>query len=348
VTIDITGTQPKLIADLYSNQLDLDDLSGLVGATPGTGTDETISPQQRHRAKKVAQSEAVLPSTPINLERLQAATARVSYYGHKVIAKGLPLDDLVIKYRLQEEKIAFAPVEFGIGSGAVALELMFDIGQHPMEGTLEANVKQLSLQRLLRNIEIAEETAGVVGGRAKFWIRGNSVAELLGSADGGMMMLMTGGKLDALLVEVAGLDLGEALLAWLNDSLSVPIDCAYADLQSRSGVLEVKTFLLDTEDTLFLADGTINLDRERLNLVLRSYPKDIGGPAAPSPLYIGGSFKDPNLKLDTESLVARGAAAVALSVLAAPIAALLPLLDSEEGEDSPYCSGLVERIRKAQ
>ncbi|MFZ0256357.1 MAG: AsmA family protein [Gammaproteobacteria bacterium] len=348
VKIDVSSVRPEIIADLQSNRLDLDDLGGLVGATPGTGADETISPQQRRRARQKAESPKLLPSTPINLQRLQTVTARVAYHGDKVTAKGLPLDDLTIKYRLQDGNMVFAPVEFGIGSGTVGLKLMFDIREQPMQGTLEATIEQVNLRRALRNIDIADESMGVVGGRAKFWIKGNSVADLLGSADGGMMMLMTGGKLDALLVELAGLDAGEALLAWLGEPDPVPIDCAYADLQSRSGVLKVKTFMIDSQDTLFLVDGKIDLRQERLDLVIHPHPKDTGGPAAPSPLSIRGSFKDPDLEVDMGSVAARATAAVALSVLAAPIAALMPLLDPEEGENSPYCSGLVERIQQAK
>lgn len=52
--------------------------------------------------------------------------------------------------------------------------------------------------------------------------------------------------------------------------------------------------------------------------------------------------------MDPGPVAARGAAAAALGVLAGPIAALIPLLDLGTGEDSPYCSGLVERIQKAK
>lgn len=296
VTIDASGARPELIANLHSNQLDLDDLSGLLGGTPGTGSEETISAKQQRRAQKKAKSPDVLPSTAINLRRLQTASARVTYHGKQVTAKGLPLDDLVITYQLQDDKMAFAPVEFGIGSGTVGLKLMFGIGQYPMEGTLEATIKQVDLRRALRNVNIADESSGIVGGRAKLWMKGNSVANLLGSADGGIMLLMTGGELDALLVELAGLDVGEALVTWLGEPQSVPIDCAYADLQSRSGVVELKTLVIDSQDTLFLGDGTIDLQRERLNLVIRPNPKDIGGPAAPLPLSIRGTFKNQSSK----------------------------------------------------
>lgn len=49
---------------------------------------------------------------------------------------------------------------------------------------------------------------------------------MLSSLDGGMRLSMSGGTLDALLVELAGLDLGEALLLWLGEQRTVPNRCA--------------------------------------------------------------------------------------------------------------------------
>lgn len=139
IRIDTAGEKPDLTADLSSINLDFDDLSGLVGAAPGTGPDDTASPAQKRKAAREAGDEKVLPEEPYEMERLQAMNAAVAYRAKKVNAPDLPLDEVDIDFNLKG------------------------------------------------------------GGRAKYWFQGISMADLLGSADGGAYLLMTGGRLDSLL-----------------------------------------------------------------------------------------------------------------------------------------------------
>ena len=48
------------------------------------------------------------------------------------------------------------------------------------------------------------DSFGIIGGRMKFWVRGESVADFFASADGGLFLLMTEGRLDNLLKKHGG------------------------------------------------------------------------------------------------------------------------------------------------
>jgi uncharacterized protein involved in outer membrane biogenesis len=61
-----------------------------------------------------------------------------------------------------------------------------------------------------------------------------------------------------------------------------------------------------------------------------------------TPFYVRGTFKKPDLQLDKKVLALKGGAAVALAVVAAPAAALLPLINTGPGEDSP-CAALLKQ-----
>ncbi|NBC14217.1 MAG: hypothetical protein GVY09_12915 [Gammaproteobacteria bacterium] len=106
---------------------------------------------------------------------------------------------------------------------------------------------------------------------------------------------MTGGVLEQLLIELAGLDLGEAMLA-LAEGDRVPIDCAYLNLLSRRGQVSVEHLSVDTRDTLFIGGGGMDLAQERLDLVVQARPKDASLPAVSSPLRLHGPLADPRLE----------------------------------------------------
>ena len=157
---------------------------------------------------------------------------------------------------------------------------------------------------------------------------------------------MTGGRLDALLTELAGLDIGEALVALVGDVESVPIDCAYLNAHGEDGVFTIKTAVVDTRDTLFLADGAVNFKRERLDLVIEPRPKDFSLLSLRAPLTLEGPIRQPRYSVG-RSAFARGAAAALLGLVAPP-AALVPLLQPESGAEPAYCNGLINSLDQAR
>ena len=213
-------------------------------------------------------------------------------------------------------------------------------GETGVSARLEFELSRLQVTRLLRVADLPEEAIAPLGGQIKLWLEGRSLAELAGSADGGLFLLMGGGQLDSLLVELAGVDLFQSLgdLIVPGDE-SVPIRCGYVDLHSEAGAIRINEFVIDTTDTVFLADGGLDLSNETLDVTLEPHPKDPSLIANRTAVTIGGTLGAPEVGVGA-ALSARAAAAIALSQLAVPALALLPLIELGGGEDSPYCSGL--------
>ncbi len=350
IELELGGARPMMEAALTSNKIDFDDLAGLLGVAPDTGSGETASAAQQREARAEAKDASVLPDNPLNLERLRAMDAAIRFYGKRIEAPQLPLDDLTIQLALNAGRMIFKPIDFGVGGGSVRARLEIDANERPVTGDFETEVKQVNLGEVLKPFEVADASAGLIGGRAKFWVQGDSVADIFASADGGLFLLMTGGRLDPLLVELAGLDIAESILVALvgDEEAAVPIDCAYADLHAKKGLLDVNTLLVDTTDTLFTADGFINFVQERLHIVITPKPKDASLFSAPVPLHIEGRLQNPDIYPEPEPLFGQGALATVLGALAAPLQGLLPLLQPESDKESIYCTGLVEAINAAR
>lgn len=341
---DLGGTRTRIDADLTSENLDLDDLAGLIGGAPDPN--ETASPAQRQAAAREEAEDDALADDPVALRQLRDFDAEVLFRATAVRTQDVPVNDLLIDMDLKKGQLSFHPVRFGVAQGDIRFDAEIDANQPKLDATVEMRIRQVHLSRLFADVEIAQASAGVLGGQGKLWLRGNSLADLLANADGGITLLMGGGQLDPLLIEAAGLDVGETLLVWLGDSQPVPLDCTYADLQVRGGIANLANAMIDTRDTLFKAEGTINLGKETLDVTLLPYPKDFSVVSAPSPLHIKGTFAEPAFDVDTGEAIARGAAAVALAAVATPVAAILPLLDPASDRESPYCNGLVGEMKK--
>jgi len=66
-----------------------------------------------------------------------------------------------------------------------------------------------------------------------------------------------------------------------------------------------------------------------------------------SPLYVKGTLKNPDVGVQPGPLILRGGGALALGVLAAPVAALLPLVATSKGEPDNTCATVLEQMRGA-
>ena len=145
--------------------------------------------------------------------------------------------------------------------------------------------------------------------------------------------------LSKLLVDLAGLRLGSALLSSLDRDPRARVECFVADLALRRGVLSTRALLLETEDALIEGEGAVDLGRERVEVRLRTESKRLTVGVLPAPLLISGTLKDPRAASDPAAPAARGGIAGAL--------AALPTVRLGIGDD-PRCDGLLGRIRRGR
>lgn len=318
------GERPMIFARLETRTLDLDDLAGLIGAPPDP--DESASPEQEAQAGAAKKPKTLLPDKPIDFTQLRKLDADVEYRANSVQASDLPLNDFVLNMLLEDGHMQMDRLDFGVATGTVAMQIEVNAHESPVLAKLHTDFDHVNLSRLLARFEVADDSFGDIGGRALLWMRGESLSDWFGSADGGLFLTMTGGKINALLVELAGLDFAESAAVFLSNDTGVKIECAYTDLQARSGMVTIHPFLLDTTDTKFTGHGRIDLRQEKMELTVEPYPKDFSILSSRGPLHVSGTFMKPSFSVDPT----------------------FPSPEFGTADDSARCSGMVEALRTAR
>ena len=342
VQVDVSGARPMFTAQLLSRRLDFDDLAGFLGAPPSTGGDETANAQQEKQSARLAASPRLLPDTPYDLAKLNAMDADVRWRAGKIHAPKLPMiDDMDAHLLLDAGLLRLEPLNFGVAGGDVRSTIRMDAREQPIDTRARIAVRGVELPRLFAQAELAQGAAGRIGGDIQLHGRGNSIAAILGSADGEVGLGMGAGRISNLIMELAGLDIAESLKFLLTEDRQVPIRCAFADFGVQDGLMTSRALAFDSTDTIIIGEGTIDLGDERLDLLLRPRPKDRSILSLRSPLRVGGTFKDPSFRPDLAALGVRGAIALALGSITPP-AALLATIETGPGEDSD-CGGKYAR-----
>lgn len=327
------GEPPQLRGALRSRVLDLQDLGPLIGLEERTARPDL--PRSGRPGK-------VLPDKPLDVRRLRALDADLKLEVLRVVGTGrLLLDRIGGHVQLHGGVLALDPLELGVAGGTLAGRLQLDGSPAQPVAQLHLQARALELARLLPAVESSRASVGRLQGRLELQARGSSVAQLLGSADGDIALLMGRGRISNLLLEFAGLDGGEILKFFLEGDRQVPVRCAAFAFDVRRGLMRSRALLLDTGDTVFDGQAAIDLGNETLDMQVRPQPKDTSILSVRTPLHIGGSFARPVGRPEPGPLAARAAAALALGVIN-PLLALAATIETGPGQDAD-CVGTLRR-----
>jgi uncharacterized protein involved in outer membrane biogenesis len=333
------GKKPDVTMNLASRRVDLTDLAGFLGAKPGSANARAAKPA----ARSTAGSAGLLPTTPIDMPKLDAANIHLHYDGHHIEGRSVPLDSLIVTMDVVDGAVTLHPIIFTIGTGRV----QGDIALTPETDKtikLKADIHfdRVDVSRIMAATH-AFHGAGAVGGRARIDSTGNSVATFLGNGDGGLDLYMSGGDLSALLIDLSGLELGKAVLSALGVPSRTHVDCMIGDFDLNQGLVTTRALLVDTGEALIGGTGDLNLKTQTINFEAQSRSKNFSVGNLPTPITISGTLKHPSIGVKVAPLAVRGGLAVALGFLAAPLA-ILPTIELGVG-DPHKCGELVAQVK---
>ncbi|RFP00400.1 lipopolysaccharide biosynthesis protein [Novacetimonas hansenii] len=338
LSIDPHQAVPFVDADLHSRRVDLADLGGFFGATPG---DKPSTAQQQAEARAHASSNAVLPSTPINMPRLRATNVHFAYHGDHIENRHTPLDNIDVLADIRDGVIDVHHLNFAVGSGTLASNGTFTPHGDAVEARIGIDLVRINLSRLMQAAG-RFQGSGIFGGHLAIHGTGTSLAGIVANGDGGMTVALDqGGDISAVLPDLLGLELGKALLSILGLPAKTDLKCMVADMPLRQGVLDTRTFLIETGDTRTVGKGSLDFRNNTIDYALSTDSRHFAVGSFPGTLHITGLLKKPSIVPGTET-IARAVGSVLLGVVT-PVA-LLPTIEAGVGKQS-LCAQAIRQMQ---
>ncbi|AZD13561.1 AsmA family protein [Pseudomonas chlororaphis] len=333
--------RPKLTGALVSNQLLFSDLAPLIGA-------DSNAKQKARGGDSKQPADKVLPVEEFRTERWRDMDADVEFTGKRIVhSADLPFTDLYTHLVLDDGRLSLEPLRFGVAGGKLDAQIRLNGQAAPLEGRAKLTARNFKLKQLFPTFEPMKTSFGELNGDADIAGRGNSVAALLGSANGELKMLINDGAISRSLMEIAGLNVGNYVIGKMFGDKEVKINCAAADFGIKTGLATTRLFVFDTENAIVYIDGTANMASEQLDLTITPESKGLRLFSLRSPLYVRGKFIKPEAGVEAVPLMLRGAGMVALGVIAGPAAGLLALVAPSGGEPN-QCAPLLEQMRSGK
>ena len=373
---------PKLTGRLAGQRLAIVDLGPALGTEPqenarpasnadtqaraaGKKIEESRTESSARNSSSTAPPRRVLPQRDFDLPSLAAMDADVSVdldefdLGTSVLDNFSPFRTHLI---FDDQSMRLKDIVAHAADRELRGRIVLDAKPERPLWAAELHWSDIQLARFLKAADATEQTpndankgkrpknppngylSGTFGGRLKVQGSGRSTAAMLATLDGSAQLWVRDGAISHLLVEAVGLDIAQALGLLIVGDDPLPMQCAVAAFEARQGSVVPRVAVIDTSDSTVQASGVISLADERLQLELKTHPKDVSPVALRTPVIVEGTFANPEVRLEKSNIGMRLVAAVALAAVT-PVAALLALIDVGAPEKEA-CADAIGRTMK--
>lgn len=302
------GVHADITADLQSADAAIEDIASLFSGQPGSGGQQTAA------EAPTRQGPGFLPKTALHLPDIGGSTVHLTYAAQVVQGTSKSLDHLALHLEMKTGSVTLRPLAVTVGRGRLygGLSLLQQANGN-IQAEADIHLDRVDVARLVQAKSHRGELA--LNGAMHLEGAGRSVSAIAAAMDGNASLWTEGGDLNALIVDLAGLRLGSALLSSLAGPRVTQVQCFVADLALRHGIVTTRALTLETPDAVLEGTGTVNLGQENVNLRIRSQSKHFTVGVLPGPLLIRGPLADPTAVPDSPAGPEHGALADVLSVL---------------------------------
>lgn len=326
--LSVTMREPRLLltATLATRTLDIIDIAPFIGYNP----DLIAAKGGAGAVTKVGGTPRLLPDAPLRTESLKNFDANVRYSVRRVRAKSLPVSNIAMTLTLDDRLLTLSPLTFDLARGKVSSDISINARRDPVFTDYDVRLSPTPMGVLLAGFGVEESgTTGTVKARIKMTGTGNSVHDSLSTANGRIAVILPKGSFWTRNVQLSELDVGTYFYKLLQGRLKEPvqINCGLIGFTVRRGIAAADPILIDTRKNVMVGRGGFSFRNEAIDLSFRADGKKFSLLSAQSPVAVKGYFAAPAIDPISSDLFARAGAAVALGVVATPLAAVLAFVD---------------------
>lgn len=346
LAVDIRDGRPKVTGELISKRLDLDDLAASLGAPPSIKEGETASEEQKKTAAKLAAEQRIFPDAKLDVTRVKAMDAAVSFRAEAFNTPQVPLRKVIVNIGLEQGVLTLKPISFEMPHGVISADVRLDSNPKVPDTDIDLRLSKLRLEEFLKKTDGPPALQGSLQGRAQIHGSGDSVRQVASTANGSVTVVVPEGEIRQAFAELTGVNVAKGIgLLLKKDKEKTTVRCGVAGFKVTDGQLVAESIVVDTDDVLITGSGGIDLDEEKLALDIKGEPKKPRLLRLRTPIELRGTLRKPAIGVKAEKLAGQASAAAALGALLTPIAALLAFVDPGLAEDA-NCGALLAQAKE--
>jgi uncharacterized protein involved in outer membrane biogenesis len=330
-----TGTDGRIMltADLASRHVDIIDIGPFIGYDPVA----LASKGATAAVKQDAGYPRILPDAPLRADALKMFDARVTYKVADITQPFVPVSNITLGLDLDHSLLKLSPLNFDMAGGHVDSDISIDARVPAVVTTYDIRMSPTPMGKLLAGFGVSDSgTTGTIKARIRMRGTGDTLRDSLATSNGRIAVILPRGTFWTKYVQLSEFDVGVFVQKLFEDKLKKPvqINCGLIGFTVRDGIAAADPILIDTDKNVMTAKGGFSFKDESMSLAFRADSKKFSLFSGQSPVGIRGHFAQPAIQIITPQLLTRAGAAVALGVVATPLASVLAFVDPGDAKSA--------------
>lgn len=319
IRADHSTGRHRAVAELWSHVWTKQDVRAVLSPIPPHRTTRsrsgTVPPERGSRW--------ILPATPFPIANLQGLDLQARIHVARLRGYPLPLEEVGARIDLENGKLTYSSVRASVYGGTLAGTATLDVHRPVPMLAVDGRIEGLQLGRLATSP--ASRTTGALDIGVKLAGSGRSVHDAASKASGSASIRIANGSIPPAAAFMLGGDTLRALRSMGDVRRPIALDCLSAQFSATGGQLTTHDLAIQTGAGNTAGKGVLNLDDERLRLILTGSPRMRKPFQLAMPILIDGSLSRPHASLGPGRNAARLGLTGGLGVALSPLAALLPM-----------------------
>lgn len=332
LTLDTSASIPDLQAELAFSDLNLDTLLPV--------EDKPAKPKTKSASKPT--DDKVFSNEPLPFENLSQANVNATLQANNLIRNNRRLKEAEVKIDLVKGKLSASILKFSSVRGELVGDFVVDAsGKGTPTVTIKLKAPHVEVGELLTSTDGTAAIEGPLATDILLKAQGNSLAQIMGSLNGNINLLMEQGSADAKALDMAvgGLTAMFGTI-FADKSSKTKINCAIYDFKLEDGMLTPQLAILDTRYSTVFAEGQVDLKKEQLDIKVSPQAKGVTLSVA-VPVRLKGTLSKPSVQVEPAGALLKTGELWVTVVY--PPAALVKFADLGGGKPNPCVSMVAEK-----
>jgi uncharacterized protein involved in outer membrane biogenesis len=291
VSLDTSGTRPRLAVDLKGKTLQLNDFRG--GQWSAFEYVEPIerSGEGESQSNPVEGGKATVRAL-LGSESMRAMDARVSLAVNEVLSgeDGLGRGHLVAT--LEHGRLSLDPIRVEIPEGSADARISLEMTEHHVTTSTKVKIEHLDYGVLARRIDPAATPAGWLSLDVDLQSRTEKIETMLEGASGHFDFAVWPTNMQADAFDLWASNLLLALLPRLDPESGPVINCVVGVFDTTDGIMKPKRLLIDTTNVQVWGEGQIDLGAKEIDVLLVPNAKRPRMFSVATPIRVTGNYSD--------------------------------------------------------
>ncbi|MDO8840040.1 MAG: AsmA family protein [Parvibaculum sp.] len=275
-----------------------------------------------------AKGGPVFSRDPLPLDALEAFDADLAFALGELRYGKLVLTDMKLPLTIKGGKLN-APLAAVYRGTPLTLAVTADGKAKSV--AVDAGALNFDLGSLLTDLDLTTMLVARADFGAKLSGRGNSLHAIASSLGGQTNLAIGKGTINSRAFAVVSDDLVNVLIPGGKTGDTARLTCAISRFDFSGGVGTSKALALETDSLVTTGTGTVDLGRERIDLLFKPKPKNASLLSVAFPVRLSGPLSAPTAGLDRMGVATGVATAFGGAALTGGVGLLLPLMSTGAG-----------------